>query len=186
MAAAESVNPGLTADCVGALTAYQPDDPAQRRLRDEFIDHLRTRTNGWSRTCPGAHVTASAIIATPTADQVLLIRHAKLSRWLQTGGHIEDADVSLAEAALREAREESGLSDLEPVPGVLHLDRHKLQCGGMPTHHLDVRHLILSHSVGALPATPEATDVRWFAAGALPTDEVSVTVLVDLARHRLT
>jgi len=41
-------------------------------------------------------------------DKVLLIHHRKLDRWLPLGGHIE-LDEDPEQAALREAREESGL-----------------------------------------------------------------------------
>ncbi|MDO5682503.1 MAG: NUDIX domain-containing protein [Propionibacteriaceae bacterium] len=175
----------LTADCVAALSAYASDDPTQRQLRDAFTDHLHATAHGWSRDCPGAHVTASAIITSPRADRVVLIRHRKLQRWLQTGGHIEATDATLAEAALREAREETGLLDLRLMPGILHLDRHEVPCGPVrPTYHLDIRFHVVASSPG-LPESGEVEDVRWFDAGALPTDERSVTVLVDLARHRL-
>jgi 8-oxo-dGTP pyrophosphatase MutT (NUDIX family) len=46
-------------------------------------------------------------------NQVLLIHHRKLDRWLPLGGHIE-LDEDPEQAALREAREESGL-DIELV-----------------------------------------------------------------------
>lgn len=46
-------------------------------------------------------------------DQVLLIHHRRLNRWLPLGGHIElDEDPEIA--ALREAKEESGL-DVELI-----------------------------------------------------------------------
>lgn len=45
------------------------------------------------------------------ADHVLLVHHRRLGRWLPLGGHIE-LDEEPEQAALREAREESGL-DLE-------------------------------------------------------------------------
>lgn len=41
-------------------------------------------------------------------DQVLLVHHRKLDQWLPLGGHIE-LDEDPEAAALREAREESGL-----------------------------------------------------------------------------
>lgn len=41
-------------------------------------------------------------------DRVLLIHHRKLNRWLPLGGHIE-LDEDPEQAALREAKEESGL-----------------------------------------------------------------------------
>lgn len=182
-------DPGLTADCLTALAAYRPDDPQQLRLRDDIADHVRTHQAGWSRECPGAHVTASALIASPTADRVLLIHHRKLGRWLQTGGHVEASDVTLAAAALREAREESGLAGLRLVPGILHLDRHEVPCGDVrPTFHLDVRHLVLADAVEGfdrVAGSREVEDARWFPADALPTNEASVTVLVDLARQWL-
>lgn len=179
-------DPALTDDCLAALSAYRSVDPEQMRLRDAMADHLRTREDGWSKTCPGAHVTASALIASPAVDSVLLIRHRKLGRWLQTGGHVESTDATLALAALREAREESGLPGLQLVPGILHLDRHEVPCGpARPTFHLDIRYLVLADPQEPPVDNAEAQEVRWFAPDALPTDEVSVTVLVDLARHRL-
>ncbi|MFN0069749.1 MAG: NUDIX hydrolase [Limisphaerales bacterium] len=42
------------------------------------------------------------------ADRVLLVHHRKLGRWLPLGGHIE-LDEEPEQAALREAKEESGL-----------------------------------------------------------------------------
>jgi 8-oxo-dGTP pyrophosphatase MutT (NUDIX family) len=41
-------------------------------------------------------------------DQILLIHHRKLDKWLPLGGHIE-LDEDPEQAALREAKEESGL-----------------------------------------------------------------------------
>src|SRR5215475_3728456 len=43
-----------------------------------------------------------------SADKVLVIHHRKLSKWLPLGGHIE-LDEDPEQAALREAKEESGL-----------------------------------------------------------------------------
>lgn len=47
------------------------------------------------------------------AGRVLLVHHRKLNRWLPLGGHIE-LDEDPEQAALREAREESGF-DVELV-----------------------------------------------------------------------
>jgi len=46
-------------------------------------------------------------------DQVLLVHHRRLGKWLPLGGHIE-LDEDPEQAALREAKEESGL-DVELV-----------------------------------------------------------------------
>ena len=53
------------------------------------------------------HFTTSVYIL--REDQVLLLKHPKLGKWLPPGGHIE-ADETPIEAALREVKEETGLS----------------------------------------------------------------------------
>ena len=46
--------------------------------------------------------------------------------WLQMGGHCEPEDATLADAALREATEESGIDGLTLLPGgPVRLDRHR-------------------------------------------------------------
>lgn len=60
-------------------------------------------------TTPG-HITASAVVLSPDHESVLVIHHKKLLRWLQPGGHVERADLSLLGAAMREASEETAVS----------------------------------------------------------------------------
>ncbi|WP_412745382.1 NUDIX hydrolase [Krasilnikovia sp. MM14-A1004] len=62
------------------------------------------------------HVTCGVVVL--DADRrVLHIRHNVLGKWLLPGGHVEPEDVALVDAALREAREETGLvtTDLRPL-----------------------------------------------------------------------
>ncbi len=64
------------------------------------------------------HITTSAVTWDPLAQQLLLIHHKTLGRWLQPGGHFEpneEADPLWA-SALREACEETGVSELQPHP----------------------------------------------------------------------
>ena len=94
------------------------------------------------RSCRPEHLTASTLVLSPDGAEVLLTLHAKAQRWFQLGGHVEPGDPTLADAALREATEESGLCGLSLDPGPVHLDAHEVPfCGGVdePTWHLDVR-----------------------------------------------
>jgi 8-oxo-dGTP diphosphatase len=54
------------------------------------------------------HFTASAIIFDDELDQVLLVHHNKIGKWLYPGGHLEPGQTP-AEAAIREVEEETGI-----------------------------------------------------------------------------
>jgi 8-oxo-dGTP pyrophosphatase MutT (NUDIX family) len=108
--------------------------------------------------------------------RVLLIHHRQLDRWLPLGGHIE-LDEDPEQAALREAREESGL-DVELLgerppttgPGTRallaprFLDIHRIN----PTHeHIGMIYWARpTHGALALAAA-EHRDIRWCAAAEL-------------------
>ena len=121
---------------------------------------------------------------------MLLTRHARLGRWLQTGGHLEPTDASLTAAAGREATEESGLPGLRTDPDPLLLSAHPLPpsvpCArGGPMTHLDVQHLVLAGAVDPPVVSAESTAVQWFDVTGLPEVDVSVRALVAAAGRRL-
>ena len=74
----------------------------------------------FSRKQETAHFTGSAVVVSPDGEQVCLVNHAKLKRWLQPGGHVaaEDGGDMLL-TAMREAREETEL-DVSPQPHAPH------------------------------------------------------------------
>jgi 8-oxo-dGTP pyrophosphatase MutT (NUDIX family) len=80
--------------------------------------------------------------------------------WLQPGGHI-DTDETPAEAALREAREETGLELEHPATGpwLVHLDVHP---GPRGHTHLDVRYVIHAADDDPNPPEGESQEVAWF------------------------
>ena len=47
----------------------------------------------------------------PRCGIVLLTLHPRVGQWLQLGGHCEPDDATIADAAAREGREESGIED---------------------------------------------------------------------------
>ncbi|HVR42784.1 MAG TPA: NUDIX hydrolase [Thermoanaerobaculia bacterium] len=113
---------------------------------------------------PG-HVTASAFVVHRDSRTILLHLHRRLGRWLQMGGHLDGGETP-REAALREAREESGLRDLRLVtPAILDLDVHSIPAGrGEPAHlHFDVRFLVETSAPDRIAIRPdESRDLRWF------------------------
>ncbi|KAB2343401.1 NUDIX hydrolase [Actinomadura rudentiformis] len=159
----------LHADAVRVLTTWQAPDPAQDRLRQDFLRHLEDHANGTWRECVPGHITASTLVLDATGTQVLLTLHSKVKAWLQLGGHCEAGDRTLAEAALREATEESGIPDLAFHPDPVQLDRHAVRCHPEGSWHLDVQYVAYAPENARHAISDESDDLRWFAAADLPT-----------------
>jgi len=83
-------------------------DGAARKSRELTLNLLRHSEAPFSRLqfAPG-HVTCTALVLHPAEPKVLFMHHHRLRRWLLPGGHVEESDTSLAEAAAREAKEET-------------------------------------------------------------------------------
>jgi 8-oxo-dGTP pyrophosphatase MutT (NUDIX family) len=168
-------------DAVLVLKRYE----GQEELRQVYLDHLSGHPDGMWKSFHAGHVTASALVIDPSRGRVLLTLHRKLRMWLQMGGHCEPGDSSLADAALREASEESGIEGLTLLPGgPVTLDRHAIPA---PCHwHLDVQYAALAPADAVEAISDESLDLRWFAY-----DEVaevaddSVVRLLEAARARL-
>lgn len=141
-----------------------------------------------TRGCFPAHLTASALVVDERAERALLTLHAKAREWFQFGGHCEDADTTLAGAALREAREESGIADLRLLPGPVQLDAHDVDfCHPRGTvAHLDVRYVAVAPTAATHAVSEESLDVRWWPVDSLPDGlEDDMHQLISRARARL-
>jgi 8-oxo-dGTP pyrophosphatase MutT (NUDIX family) len=175
------VSSPLGADARSVLSSWTAPDAAQAGLQHDFLAHLGAHEDGMWRECLPDHITGSALIVRD--DDVLLVMHGKAGKWLQMGGHCEPGDATLADIALREAREESGISTLTIDPVPLRLSRHRVPfCGG--GNHLDVQFLAIAPP-DAEPSLPDGHDpVSWFRSAPEPTDQ-DVHDLIAAARLRL-
>ncbi len=145
------------------LAAHQAADDLERVSLERIREFVARSPAAFSRTNSEGHITASAVVARPEDSAFLLVWHRKLARWLQPGGHLEESDPSVFAAAVREAREETGLERFtSPLgEGFLDVDVHPIPAHGPdPAHfHFDARFLFL-----VTPPAPVSQDgeVGWF------------------------
>jgi 8-oxo-dGTP pyrophosphatase MutT (NUDIX family) len=170
----------LHAEAVRTLRDWKAPDAGQDGLRRAYLEHLAAHPDGTRKECAAGHLTASALIVDPLAGRVLLTLHRKLGRWLQTGGHCEPGDTTLAAAALREAAEESGVAGLRLVGGEpVRLDRHRTPCAW----HLDVQYAVLAPEGAAAVVSEESLALDWYAYEEVPAvADDSVVRLLDRTR----
>jgi len=158
------------------LRDWEAPDLGQRALREAFLGFLAARPDATLRSCEPGHITASAMVLTADRREVLLTLHPRIGRWVQLGGHCEPGDETIAEAALREATEESGIDGLLIDPFPVHLDVHGLTCSlGVPTRHFDIRFRVIAPQ-GAVPAmSAESEDLRFWPVDGLPPGSEELT-----------
>ncbi|MEZ0076708.1 NUDIX hydrolase [Planotetraspora sp. GP83] len=176
----------LHRDAQAVLTGWSAPTADEELLRKEFLDHLHAYDDAMSRECVPGHLTATTAVLSHDGARVLLTLHPKAGMWLPMGGHCESDDLSLFQAALREATEESGIPGLVLLDGPLALDRHKVWCHPPHSWHLDVEYGAVAPAGAEAVISDESLDLRWFAIEEIPelSDEATRR-LARRARERL-
>lgn len=158
---------GLAA-LVSALGTYAAPDDDQDAVRRRMLEFSAVHPDALRRTCLDGHFTGSALVVDAERTRVLVLFHAKLQRWLQPGGHA-DGEGDLAETALREASEETGVVGLRVVRPMIDLDIHEVRPPSEPAHlHLDVRHLVIAPVGAEVIGNHESLALRWVTPEELP------------------
>ncbi len=167
-----------------ALESYHPSNGK------EFADLARIRAaleaeDIFSRSS-ALHVTASALVVHPPSQRVLLRWHTKMEQWMQVGGHFDAGETDPRQVALREAYEETGLSDLGsakwhlpvqvvilPVPAFGNEIAHE---------HADFRYVFVSNQPDCARAESSAAKLRWMPFATAGTEVSEENLRVYLAR----
>jgi len=142
---------------------YEPDSLAEKKYKNQIFNFLVNYKDDYLRTNSKGHLTASAWIINYNRDKVLLHYHNSLDKWIQLGGHLEKEEL-IQEAALREAREESGLNSLSIMEQkIFDLDVHKIPASDEQAEHFhyDLRILMEANSEEELEKSSESKSLKW-------------------------
>ncbi|MEH6420107.1 NUDIX hydrolase [Pseudomonas sp. CGJS7] len=144
----------LQADEGAAPVCATGDDAVQHAQIQAFDPFLRDRLAG--------HFTGGVWLVDRAGERILLTHHRKLGRWLQLGGHA-DGDRDLAQVALKEAEEESGLTGLSVEPELFDIDRHWIpERRDVPGHwHYDLRYVVRAGDSEEYVVSEESLDLAW-------------------------
>lgn len=115
---------------------------------------------------PG-HITCTALVLHPNGREFLLMHHHRHRRWLLPGGHVEESDLQLSDAARREAMEETAVQINPSAAGTLAgMDVHAIPARKHEPFHL--HHDLIFAFTAESPSfslTDEAPQVAWCGAG---------------------
>ena len=153
------------ASLLAELERYRAVDAREALMVAQFTAFVAANTDCFERTLRVGHVTASAWVVDQARTYALLTHHRKLGRWLQLGGHA-DGDDDVRRVALREAREESGLTAIGWASNSIYdVDVHLIpERREEPAHnHYDVRFAFIADRSDPLVASDESHAVAWVA-----------------------
>ena len=157
-----------------AIRAYVPFNEQERSDKARFLEVLDLE-NILTRENEEAHVSSSAWVMNEALDQVLMAYHNIYQSYSWLGGHA-DGDPDLCAVALREAKEESGITELTPfsreilaldiLPVPAHINRGK----PVKEHeHLNVTYLFIAPTDQTLSVkADENSAVAWIPIADLP------------------
>ena len=154
------------------IKAYRPWNEQERQDQALILAFLERNPDAFYRSNLLAHMTASAWVVNPQRSKVLMVYHRLYDSWSWAGGHA-DGEEDLLAAALRAAREETGVQRLRPVTEeiysleVLTVDGHEKHGRYVPSHlHLNVTYLLEAEEDQPLRVCEaENSGVAWFSLG---------------------
>jgi predicted metal-dependent HD superfamily phosphohydrolase/8-oxo-dGTP pyrophosphatase MutT (NUDIX family) len=133
-----------------------PVDEREAASVRRVLDELPRLERPFDEHADPVHITGSALVV--GARGVVLHKHRKLGIWLQPGGHVDEGETP-AQAAVREATEETGLPIELASDEIIHVDVHP---GPNGHTHFDVRYLCTAPDREPAPPPGESQEVFWF------------------------
>ena len=147
---------------------YVPYNEQEKKDKELILNAISNYNNILDRECSIAHITSSGYIVNKSRTKVLMIYHKLYNSWAWTGGHA-DGDCDLLHVAIKEAKEETGLTNVTAVTNdilgldVLNVNGHIKNNKYVSSHlHLSVAYLLEANEEDELIVNEEETNgVQW-------------------------
>ncbi|GAA5021499.1 NUDIX hydrolase [Marivirga lumbricoides] len=173
------------------LDDYLPKDDQEIIFKKQMLRLIKEQgENAFLRSSIQAHFTASAWLIDKVNKKVLLLKHSKLNKWLQPGGHA-DGLSDLEEVARKEVQEETNLTNITLLKnGIFDIDIHKIpERKEVKEHeHYDVRFIFEVLDSTATKINNESIDFKWIALESLQkyTDSQSILRMAEKTKKYFT
>lgn len=107
---------GSTMDWIEAIREYNPWNEQEEKDKEIILNCIDLFSDILTRNNEIAHITSSAFIVNKARNKVLMVHHNIYNAWSWTGGHA-DGEEDLLAVAVREAKEETGIENVNPIGG---------------------------------------------------------------------
>ena len=159
-------------ELISKIKKYQPFNEQEEMDKALILNWIETQENAFSRENTVAHMTASAWVVNKERNKVLMVYHNIYNSWSWLGGHA-DGETDLLAVAVREVKEEAGITNVRPVSDEifslesLTVDGHVKKGRYVSSHlHLNVTYLLEADSEEAVSVkADENSGVAWFTSG---------------------
>lgn len=156
-------------ELINQIEDYKPFNEQEKMDKLLLLNWIRNNDNAFSRENTVAHMTASAWVVNKDRRKVLMVYHNIYNSWSWLGGHA-DGETDLLSVALREVKEEAGITNVKPVSEEifslesLTVDGHVKKGNYISSHlHLNVTYLLEADSDEAVSIkADENSGVAWF------------------------
>ena len=148
---------------------YPPFNEQEEKDKALILGWISNNENAFSRENTVAHITASAWVVNKDRSKVLMVYHNIYNSWSGLGGHA-DGETDLLSVAVREVKEEAGISNVHPVSEEifsmesLTVDGHVKKGKYVSSHlHFNITYLLEADPEEAVSIkADENSGVAWF------------------------
>ena len=148
---------------------YDPKNEQETVDKALILAFIKRNPDALWRSNLLGHLTASAFVVNPSMTKILFAYHKIYDSWGWVGGHC-DGDADLLAVAIKETKEETGLSAVRPYSDtiftldVIYVENHLKNGAYVPDHlHLNVAYLLIADETLPLQVNEqEHLAVKWF------------------------